>query len=169
MIATQSEESAAENAITPIPATACRSPWFRVTQDQIDSFAATTADRQWIHRDTADCTGGPFAGPIAHGLLTLSLGISLALESRALPDTTWVLYGFEKVRFRAPVRSGSRVRCSTIVQGMRQVAGRSLLNARLVLEIENEKVPALVADALFLVISSRLGGSPNLCERSPVG
>ena len=126
------------------------SPWSSVTQDQIDAFAAATGDDQWIHRTSAEQDGSPFHGPIAHGLLLVSFAITLARESGALEDATWVLYGFDKLRFRAPVRSGVSFRCLTTIKGSQQLAGKTLLQVRFVMEIEDQKIPALVADCLLL-------------------
>jgi acyl dehydratase len=74
-----------------IVAKAYSSDWSCVTQDQIDAFAAATRDNQWIHRADAEHAASPFGGPIAHGLLLVSLAITLARECGALEDATWVL------------------------------------------------------------------------------
>jgi|SRR5579872_478598 acyl dehydratase len=136
------------------------SRWASVTQSQIDSFAAVTGDQQWIHQENAQEAGSPFNGPIAHGLLLLGLAINLARECGALEDVTWVLYGFEKVRFRAPVHCSARIRCLTTVNDIRPFAAGTLVNVHFVMEIENAKIPALVADCLLLNLSasSRDGG-----------
>lgn len=126
------------------------SRWFSITQDQIDLFAALTGDKQWIHQLNAKCSGSPFNAPIAHGLLLVSFAISLARESGALEDATWILYGFDKLRFRAPVKVGTRIRCRTTILGVRELFDRTLLNARFVMEIEDHTIPAFVADCLLL-------------------
>ena len=142
--------------------------WCPVTQDQIDAFAAATRDDQWIHRTDAQQSGSPFGGPIAHGLLLLSLAITLARESGALEDATWVLYGFDKLRFRAPVRNGARIRCLTTIKGQQEVAGRTLLQIRFVVEIEGHKIPALVADCLLLNLNKKLDPRSQVrCGNSP--
>jgi acyl dehydratase len=131
----------------------CCSKWFQVTQSQVDAFAQATGDYQWIHSSDAGPAGSPFKGPIARGLLLLSLGINLARECGALPDATLVLCGFDNVRFRGPVRSGARVRCQTTIQDVRKVSGRLLLNTRVLMEIQDQRVPALVADCSLLSLS----------------
>ena len=89
------------------------SPWREVTQDAIDQFAAVTGDRQWIHidRDRAQ-RESPYGATIAHGFLSVSL-ISKLLRD-AVGDVTGtrmaINYGLNKVRFPAPLPSGSRVR-----------------------------------------------------------
>jgi acyl dehydratase len=130
-------------------ATSC-SNWIQVTQSRIDAFAAATGDEQWIHQSDAQVAGGPFTGPIAHGLLLVSLAINLARDCGALPNATLVLCGFDNLRFRSPVQSGARVRCLTTIQDAHELSGRVVLNARLVLEIEGQKVPALEARCFFL-------------------
>jgi len=129
------------------------SSWISVTQEQIDAFAAVTGDNQWIHQLDAECAGSPFGGPIVHGLLLVSRAITLARESGALKDETWVLYGFDKLRFRAPVRIGTRIRCVTTIQGTNEFAGRTLVCARFVMEIEGNKIPAFVAECRLLNLS----------------
>src|SRR5688572_30896339 len=89
-----------------------RSEWIAVTQQRIDQFADTTEDRQFIHVDPALAAQTPFGGTIAHGFLSLSLLSRMAADVMQVPDTTRmaVNYGLDRVRFIAPVRSGSRVR-----------------------------------------------------------
>jgi acyl dehydratase len=88
------------------------SGWIDVTQDRIDRFAEATDDRQWIHTDPDRAAAeSPFRTTIAHGFLTLSLVSALADRAMALPPGKMgVNYGLNRVRFVAPVPSGSRVR-----------------------------------------------------------
>jgi acyl dehydratase len=130
------------------------SNWLPVTQCQIDAFAEATGDRQWIHQDNAKAADGPFKGPIAHGLLLLSLAVNIACDSGALPSSAMVLYGFDNLRFRAPVLSGARIRCHTTIREVRDLPGRVLVGVRFVIEIEDQRVPALVADCLLLSVPS---------------
>jgi acyl dehydratase len=139
-----------------IVAKAYSSDWSCVTQDQIDAFAAATRDNQWIHRADAEHAASPFGGPIAHGLLLVSLAITLARECGALEDASWVLYGFDKLRFRAPVRSGAVIRCVTMIRGTKELGDGTLLDARFVMEIKDQQVPAFVADCLLLRASKAL-------------
>src|SRR3954453_10330528 len=88
------------------------SDWREVTQQDVDDFARITGDDQWIHVDVERARNeSPFGGTVAHGNLTLALidGFRKDLiqsEGFALG----VNYGWNKVRFPAPVPSGSRVR-----------------------------------------------------------
>ncbi|ORE94633.1 nodulation protein N [Stappia sp. 22II-S9-Z10] len=89
------------------------SRWFEVDQALIDRHAESSGDNQFIHVDPARAkVESPFGGTIAHGFLTLSL--LPAMSNDALPPRAGVRmtldYGFDRVRFLAPVRCGSRVR-----------------------------------------------------------
>ena len=83
-----------------------------VDQARIDAFAEATEDRQFIHVDPDAAAQTPFGGTIAHGFLSLSLLSRMGAEAMLLPEGTKmaVNYGLDRVRFLAPVRSGSRVR-----------------------------------------------------------
>jgi acyl dehydratase len=129
------------------------SNWFHVTQEQINAFSAATGDNQWIHRGDVEPGQGPFGGPIAHGLLLASLAINLARDSGALPEGTWVLYGFDKLRFRAPVPCGICIRCLTVIRDFQELGGRLLLNVRCVIEIADGKVPALTMNCSLLYLN----------------
>ena len=87
------------------------SDWIEVTQKRIDQFADATGDHQWIHIDPEKARAGPFGTTIAHGFLTLSLLPEMAASAIQVRDTRMgVNYGLNKVRFPAPVPSGSRLR-----------------------------------------------------------
>lgn len=133
------------------------SEWFEVTQHYIDAFAAATGDDQWIHRSGPDSAANPFGAPIAHGLLLLSLAVKLARDCGALPEATWVLYAFDKLRFRSPARSGVRIRCIATRLGCRELGGRQLLDAKLVIEVNDQKVPALTTNCAFLCLERKAG------------
>jgi acyl dehydratase len=81
-----------------------------IDQARIDAFAEATEDRQWIHIDPERAAQGPFGATIAHGFLTLGLLPKLMHGSLAIDDVRMgVNYGVNRVRFPAPVPSGSRV------------------------------------------------------------
>jgi acyl dehydratase len=138
------------------------SHWFEVTQNQIDAFAEATGDQQGIHQANVKKGHRLFGGPIAHGLLLVSIALNLAQESSALPPGDWVLYGFDKLRFRSPVRSGTHIRCLTTIFDLQELGGRLLLSVRLAVEtlafeIEDRKAPALIADCSLLCFKEKVG------------
>ena len=129
------------------------SDWFEIDQQRVDAFADVTLDHQFVHVDVERARQTPFGGTIAHGFLTLSLLVHLCLDFIPKLEGTTLLvnYGFDKVRFVAPVRVGSRVRASGRLKDAEQrKPGQFLLNVAVEVEIENEDKPALVADWLSL-------------------
>ena len=130
------------------------SSWLAVGQARIDAFADATDDHQFIHVDPAAAAQTPFGGTIAHGFLTLSLLSRMAAEGMLTPQGVKmaVNYGFDRIRFLAPVRSGSRVRGRFTLDSVEEKApGQWLLRHTVTVEIEGEDKPALVADWLGLI------------------
>jgi len=133
------------------------SEWITINQERINDFADFTGDHQWIHVNVERAKRDSLFGTtIAHGYLTLSLAAALSMElgiipagvSQALND------GLDKVRFLAPVKSGSRVRDRVVLLAAEpQGKGRILLKFRNTIEIEGEAKPALIADALSLLVT----------------
>jgi acyl dehydratase len=127
------------------------SEWLEVTQARIDEFARATDDPQWIHTDPVRAAAGPFGTTIAHGFLTLSLVVPFF--EQALPPVEGyrltLNYGLNRVRFTAPVASGTRIRGRFVVQGIEDVAGGEQLTVAVTIEREGEEKPACVAEALF--------------------
>ena len=131
------------------------SDWFTMDQDRIDAFADATEDRQFIHVDAAAAAQTPFGGTIAHGFLTLSMLSRMAAEATLLPDTLKmaVNYGFDRVRFLAPVRSGKRIRGRFVLDSVDEKApGQLLMRHSVAVEIEGEDKPAMTAQWLGLMI-----------------
>ena len=127
--------------------------WFEVDQARIDAFAEVTEDRQFIHVDPAKAAElSPWGVPIAHGFLTLSmlthLASSLPQDPRAVEGIVMgVNYGFDKVRFVAPVKVGSRIRTSSVLSAVDQKDPNTLQVTRtMTVEIEGEAKPAVVAE-----------------------
>ncbi len=130
------------------------SDWILVDQAKIDAFAEVTGDHQFIHVDPVAAAKTPFGTTIAHGYLTLSL-LSL-MAYGALPNVKGarmgVNYGMNKLRFMAPVKSGSRVRgrfSLLAVTGRPDGSWQSTVGVSV--EIDGEAKPALVAEWLTLV------------------
>ena len=99
------------------------SPWYEVTQERIDAFAEASGDRYWIHVDPERAAGSEMGSTIAHGLFTLSLGPMLMESIVAFDGFPRMLnYGYDRVRFSAPVPAGSRVRLRLAVHGLTDAA-----------------------------------------------
>jgi acyl dehydratase len=124
------------------------SPWVEVTQERIDTFAKAIEDFQWIHVDPARAKGSPFGGTIAHGFLTLSLLSHLSESTFSFAERKMgVNYGLNRVRFTAPVPSGSRVRARFTLHKFERLAdGGIQVTWNTVIEREGSDKPALVAE-----------------------
>jgi acyl dehydratase len=130
------------------------SGWLLVDQAAIDAFAEVTQDRQFIHVDPEAAGRTPFGGTIAHGFLTLSLLSRMAADVMLRPESLrmGVNYGFERVRFIAPVRSGSRVRGRfTLASAEEKRPGQWQFVHNVAVEIEGEEKPALTADWITMM------------------
>jgi acyl dehydratase len=127
------------------------SEWREVTQQDIDTFAELTGDHQWIHTDVERAKKeSPFGTTVAHGNLTLSLIDGLRLQ--LLHSTGFKLgvnYGWNKVRFPAPVPSGSRIRATAEVVEVDEAGGGWFqIITRFTVEVEGNEKPACVADSV---------------------
>ena len=130
------------------------SEWWTITQEMIDQFAVLTGDPQWIHEDTERTRReSPFGGPIAHGFLTLSLISPLRKTALQIAGDhkMGVNYGFERVRFVAPVPSGARIRGRYGLKSLRDIDGGYEIGWSVHIEIEGGSKPALVCDWLTRV------------------
>ena len=127
------------------------SEWREVTQEDIDTFADLTGDHQWIHTDVERAKKeSPFGGTVAHGNLTLSLIDGLRIElMKSTGFKLGVNYGWNKVRFPAPVPSGSRIRATAEVVEVEDVGGGWFqIVTRFKVEVEGSDKPACVADSV---------------------
>jgi acyl dehydratase len=132
------------------------SGWTLVDQARILAFADATEDHQFIHVNPEMAAKTPFGGTIAHGFLTLSLLSRMAAEVMLAPPTMKmaVNYGFGKVRFLAPVRSGRRVRGRFTLAGFEEKRpGQWQFTHDVTVEIEGEEKPALVAEWIGMVFT----------------
>lgn len=130
------------------------SGWIAIDQPRIDAFADTTEDRQFIHTDPQAAAQTPFGGTVAHGFLTLSLLSRMGAEAMLLPEGAGmaVNYGLDRVRFLAPLRSGSRVRGRFVLDSVEEKApGQWLMRHVVTVEIEGTEKPALTALWLALI------------------
>jgi acyl dehydratase len=128
------------------------SSWIDVTQDRIQAFADATGDYQFIHVDPERAAQTPFGGTIAHGYLTLSLLPAMSYE--VIPhddpgDGMALNYGLNRVRFPAPVPSGSRVRGSFHVDSAEEHDWGRQVTMTATVEREGGDKPVCVAEVVF--------------------
>jgi acyl dehydratase len=131
------------------------SSWHVIDQSRIDDYADVIEDHQFIHvdperakRETA------FGTTVAHGFLTMSLLSIMSYEVMPVISgtTMGVNYGFDKLRFISPVRSGSRVRGRfRLVEAKLRKPKELQSHTNVTVEIEGEDKPALVADWIGLI------------------
>lgn len=118
---------------------------YLITQERINWFAEVTEDRQWIHVDVERAKTGPFGSTIAHGFLTLSLGVELYFSLLKVTGVDQVInYGLEKVRFLSPVLVGSELSARATVDKVTEVRGGYQVTSTLTFETGGER-PACVA------------------------
>jgi acyl dehydratase len=131
------------------------SSWHLVDQKRIDVYADVIEDRQFIHVDPERAKAETaFGTTIAHGFLTMSLMSIMSYEVMPVISgtTMGVNYGFDKLRFISPVRSGSRVRGRFTLAEARLRKPKELQSrTNVTVEIEGEEKPALVADWIGLI------------------
>jgi acyl dehydratase len=129
------------------------SDWIAISQDLINQFADVTDDHQPIHVDPQAASKTLFGGTVAHGFLTLSLLPKMARSGVVYLEglKMGVNYGFDKVRFLNPVKSGKRIRGRfTLVTADQKIPGQWSFRYAVRVEIEGEDKPALLADWLSL-------------------
>lgn len=127
------------------------SGWFMIDQDRIDHFADDTEDHQFIHVNPEAAKATPFGGTIAHGFLSLSMLSAMmdALEKPAVQMS--INYGFNKVRFLSPVKSGKRIRGHfKLLELEEKRPGQWQQTVEVTVEIEGEDKPALLAEWIFM-------------------
>jgi acyl dehydratase len=125
------------------------SEWHEVTQDEIDAFADATGDHQWIHVDPERAAETPFGSTIAHGLYTLSLGPRFTFALFTIEGFAFGLnYGYNKVRFPAPLPVDSRLRMRATPASVDDVPGGVQLTITQTFEREGEEKPVCVAESV---------------------
>jgi acyl dehydratase len=127
------------------------SEWLAVTQEMVDQFAELTGDHQWIHVDVERARReSPFGVTVAHGFLTVALLSRLVREAVGVQTDCKlrVNYGFNRLRFPAPVTVGSRIRARVTPNAVRDIEGGIEIVWGVVVEIESQVKPALAAEWL---------------------
>ncbi|MFD1199807.1 MaoC family dehydratase [Brucella gallinifaecis] len=131
------------------------SDWIKIDQQLVDRFADVIDDHQFIHTDPERAaTESVFGGTIAHGFLVL--GLLTRFSRDVLPmvaaSTVEINYGFDKVRFLAPVKVGSFIRGAFNLKSVQLKGNGQLQTLGATVEIKDEAKPALVADWLILTV-----------------
>ena len=125
------------------------SDWVTVDQQRIDRFADATGDHQWIHIDPVRAAAGPFGATVAHGFLTLSLLPEMSASAFEVRDTRMgVNYGLNRVRFPAPVPSGSRLRGHFKLLKYERIEGGAQVTVEVTMECEGSTKPVCVAESV---------------------
>jgi acyl dehydratase len=131
------------------------SSWHLVDQERINLYADVIEDHQFIHIDPERARRETsFGATVAHGFLTMSLLSIMSYEVMPVIQgtTMGVNYGFDKLRFVSPVRSGSRVRGRfKLTEAKLRKPNELQSRTNVTVEIEGEERPALVADWLGLI------------------
>lgn len=123
--------------------------WLTMGQDRINQFADCTMDHQFIHVDPVRAKETPFGTTIAHGFLSLSMLSYFSEQYSVVINGVYmgINYGFDKVRFLAPVKVGSRIRAKAKILAIDEIKpGNFRMNTEVTIEIEGEAKPALVAE-----------------------
>ena len=131
------------------------SDWITIDQPRIDAFAEVTEDQQYIHTDPEAAADTMFGGTVAHGFLTLSLLSRFAADVMLVPPELKmaVNYGFNNVRFLAPVPVGARVRGIFKLTNIEEKGpGKLLMHHNVMVDIDVTEKPALTADWLGLLV-----------------
>lgn len=130
------------------------SDWVKIDQARISAFADATEDWQAIHLDADAGREAGFDGAVAHGYLTLSMLSHLAYD--ALPEIEGtrasVNYGFDRIRFVAPVLAGARIRAHFKLTGVQPRGDGLQLRLEVTVDIEGKQRPALLAEWLVLYL-----------------
>lgn len=128
------------------------SKWTKITQTQINSFANTTEDRQWIHIDTEQCKKqSPFKKPIAHGFLVLSLASKFCYETYHLNNASMgINYGLDKVRFINATVVNSFIRGRVSLISCEEIENGVKYKMSIVFELKDQKKPACIAEFIAI-------------------
>jgi len=131
------------------------SEWHEVTQEKIDAFADATGDHQWIHVDPERAAQSPFGSTIAHGLYTLALGPRFTYDAYEIEGFAFgVNYGYDRVRFPAPLPVGKKVRMNATLSGLDDIPGGAQMTVTVTFEVEGGDKPVCVAETIARVYTA---------------
>lgn len=124
------------------------SDWLAIAEERIGQFAEVTEDRQWIHvnRERAE-RESPYGTTVAHGFLTLSLlshFLKQVIDVRGA--RMGINYGLNRVRFPAPVRSGTRIRARVRLDSAQDFKGGTEAVFSFTVECADTQKPCCVAE-----------------------
>ncbi|MGO2113051.1 MAG: MaoC family dehydratase [Pseudoclavibacter sp.] len=126
------------------------SNWREITQHDIDTYADLTGDDNPIHVDAEAAAASPFGTRIAHGMLTLGMVVRHLREIYRITDTgTGIVYGFNRIRFPAPVPTGGRIRVRGTIADVTQIDGGVQVALDLVYELEGGTKPVTAAQLVL--------------------
>jgi acyl dehydratase len=126
------------------------SSWREITQDDVNRFADVTGDTQWIHVDPERARTGPFGRTVAHGFMTLGMFTGMLYELLEVTGAALILnYGANRVRFPAPVPTGTLVRGHVDYGTVEDVPGGVQVEFRVTVEVDGNPKPACAAEILF--------------------
>jgi acyl dehydratase len=130
------------------------SEWRAITQERVDAFADATGDDYWIHVDQERAAASELGGTIAHGLFTLALGPMFTYSLVRFDGFSVTLnYGYEKVRFTAPLPTGSKVRMRSKLVDVSDVPGGAQASLLQTFEREGSEKPVCVATSILRFVS----------------
>ena len=130
------------------------SDYLKITQEQINLFADATLDHQWIHTDPEKAkTESPFKSTIAHGYLTVSVLPYLWAQIADFHNVKMMVnYGIEKLKFMQAVTVNSELRMTAKLISLKNLRGTTKAELKIVIEIKDQKKPALETNIIFLYI-----------------
>lgn len=130
------------------------SEYLKITQEQINLFADATLDHQWIHTDPERAkTESQFKSTIAHGYLTVSVMPYLWEQIADFKNVKMMVnYGIEKLKFNQAVVVNSELRMKAKLISLKNLRGTTKAELNIVLEIKDQKKPALETNIIFLYI-----------------
>ncbi len=130
------------------------SDYLQITQDQINLFADATLDHQWIHTDPEKAKlESPFKSTIAHGYLTVSVLPYLWEQIADFHNVKMMVnYGIEKLKFMQAVTVNSEIRMTAKLISLKNLRGTTKAELNIVIDIKDQKKPALEANIIFLYI-----------------
>ncbi len=131
-----------------------QSEWFEITQERVNDYADVSMDHQWIHIDVDRATNeSPFGAPIAHGNLTLAVmgHLPVAARNEGPPiegQKLGINYGFDRIRFPAPVPVGSKIRSTNTLRRVEIKGDMIETMTEIVVEAQGSDKPVCVAESL---------------------